>query len=103
MTPAGVKGSDSKVSIRSPDECCFGSSRQMHDIRSLLDRVSISDVPVLIQGETGTGKEVIAREIHARSRRADGRFLKLNCAALPCELAESELFGYQKGAFTGAY
>ncbi len=69
----------------------------------LLDRIGDSEVPVLLQGETGVGKEVLARMIHARSPRASGPFLKLNCAALPSELVESELFGYERGAFTGAF
>lgn len=68
----------------------------------LLSRIGASDVPVLIQGETGVGKEVLARKIHHQSRRQLGPFLKLNCAALPSELVESELFGYERGAFTGA-
>jgi DNA-binding NtrC family response regulator len=72
-------------------------------IESLLLRVAASNVPVLLQGETGVGKEVIARRLHALSRRADRRFIKLNCAALPSELVESELFGYERGAFTGAF
>ncbi|MBZ5676588.1 MAG: sigma-54 dependent transcriptional regulator [Acidobacteriia bacterium] len=65
--------------------------------------VGSSEVPVLLQGETGVGKEVLARQIHACSRRAKKPFLKLNCAALPSELVESELFGYERGAFTGAF
>ena len=80
---------------------CSGTWSQK--IAMLIERVGSSDVPVLLQGETGVGKEVIARQLHARSRRAGRPFLKLNCAALPSELVESELFGYEKGAFTGAF
>lgn len=69
----------------------------------LLNRLAASDVPILLQGETGVGKEVLARYIHNQSLRAGKTFLKLNCAALPPELVESELFGYEKGAFTGAF
>ena len=67
-----------------------------------IDQLAASDVPVVFQGETGVGKEVLARELHSRSRRALRPFLKLNCAAVPLELLESELFGYERGAFTGA-
>lgn len=80
-----------------------GFSPYMKELYSLLPHISWSEAPVLIQGETGAGKEVLAREIHARSRRAKKPFLKLNCAALPSELVESELFGYERGAFTGAF
>jgi DNA-binding NtrC family response regulator len=69
---------------------------------SFLSRVGAADVPVLLHGETGVGKEVMARRLCAYSSRANKPFLKLNCAALPSELIESELFGYEKGAFTGA-
>ncbi len=72
-------------------------------VESLLQRVGSSDVPLLLRGETGVGKEVLARRFHLKSRRAQRPFLKLNCAALPSELVESELFGYERGAFTGAF
>ena len=72
-------------------------------VASFLDAVAKSDVPVLIQGETGVGKEVLARQLHSRSARANKPFVKVNCAALPSELIESELFGYERGAFTGAF
>ena len=75
----------------------------MREIQSLSGQIGWSEAPILLQGETGSGKEVIAREFHARSPRAKKLFLKLNCAALPSELVESELFGYERGAFTGAF
>jgi two-component system response regulator AtoC len=73
------------------------------EIESGVDQIGWSGVPVLIQGETGSGKEVLARRLHAQSARSGKPFLKLNCAALPSELVESELFGYERGAFTGAF
>jgi two-component system response regulator AtoC len=76
---------------------------RMKEIQALAAQIGRSETPILIQGETGSGKEVIARELHAQSPRANKRFLKLNCAALPSELVESELFGYERGAFTGAF
>jgi two-component system response regulator AtoC len=81
----------------------FGTNPRMKEIQALLGQIGWSEAPVLIQGETGSGKEVIARELHAQSPRAHKPLLKLNCAALPPELVESELFGYERGAFTGAF
>ena len=75
----------------------------IREIDPLLKRLAASDVPILLQGETGVGKEVLARHIHNESLRSGKIFLKLNCAALPPELVESELFGYERGAFTGAF
>jgi len=78
-------------------------SPAMREIRAVIEQIGDTDVTVLIQGESGVGKEVVAREVHAVSSRSSGPFVKVNCAALPTELLESELFGYEKGAFTGAH
>ncbi|HET7439939.1 MAG TPA: sigma-54 dependent transcriptional regulator [Terriglobales bacterium] len=81
----------------------FGRTEVMQAVRARLDKVAGANVPVLIEGESGTGKDIIARMIHARSPWKSGPFVKVNCPAIPGTLLESELFGYEKGAFTGAY
>jgi len=85
-----------------PGEGATFASPAMAGIREVIDRIRDTDVTVLVQGESGVGKEVVARAIHESSPRADRPLVKVNCAALPGELLESELFGYEKGAFTGA-
>ncbi|MCS7155143.1 MAG: sigma-54 dependent transcriptional regulator, partial [Bacteroidetes bacterium] len=80
----------------------LGQSPAIEEVRAILERVAPTEARVLILGESGTGKELVARWIHARSRRGEGPFVALNCAAIPAELLEAELFGHEKGAFTGA-
>ncbi|MBI4475995.1 MAG: sigma-54-dependent Fis family transcriptional regulator [Acidobacteria bacterium] len=80
----------------------WGNSEKMQTVATIVEQVSDSDVTVLIRGESGVGKELVARAIHQRSPRRPKPFVKVNCAALPTELLESELFGHEKGAFTGA-
>ena len=86
----------------SVDNILLGDSRAMRALRDLVVQVGPSDASVLIQGETGTGKELVAWSIHQASERAGGPFVPVNCGAIPAELLESELFGHEKGAFTGA-
>ncbi|MGQ0561298.1 MAG: sigma-54-dependent transcriptional regulator [Gemmatimonadota bacterium] len=80
-----------------------GSSEAMARVRDLIERIARTDARVLITGESGTGKELVAAALHARSRRADAAFIRVNSAALPRELIESEMFGHEKGAFSGAH
>jgi transcriptional regulator with GAF, ATPase, and Fis domain len=79
-----------------------GSSPATRNIKELVKEVANTGLSVIIYGEAGAGKEVVARELHRLSNRRNKRFVKVNCAALPSELMESELFGFDKGAFTGA-
>ena len=86
----------------SPSDGMVGCSSALEKVLSLVRTVAPTDSTVLIEGETGTGKELVARAIHARSQRRNRPFLRLNCTAIPLGLLESELFGYERGAFTGA-
>ena len=91
-----------RLQKRSEPSLLVGASEAIRKVAQLADEVARSDVTVLIEGESGTGKEIVARSIHLKSARADKPFISVNCAALPEQLLEAELFGHVKGAFTGA-
>ncbi|MFO8087141.1 MAG: sigma-54 dependent transcriptional regulator [Bacteroidales bacterium] len=81
----------------------IGESAALSEVKEMIEKVAPTDARVLIRGDNGTGKELVARWLHEKSRRADGPFLEVNCAAIPSELIESELFGHEKGSFTSAH
>jgi two-component system response regulator AtoC len=91
------------IDLLPPDDIVFGRSAVMREVRQRAEKTACMNVPVLLDGQGGTGKEVLARWIHNRSPWHNGQFVKVNCAAIPGMLLESELFGYEKGAFTGAH
>jgi len=100
---ANSGGSSPVPKALASDQCVFGLSSAMQSVRARVEKVVGTDIPILIEGLAGTGKEVLARWIHERSPWRAGQFVKCNCAAIPGPLLESELFGYEKGAFTGAH
>ena len=102
-TMSSKAGSSNRTNILPPADIIFGRSAIMHAVRQRIEKVASSGVPILIQGASGTGKDLLARFIHESSRTQDTPFVKVNCAAIPGALLESELFGYEKGAFTGAH
>lgn len=95
-------GAAKKADLQLTEEHIVGNSRKMKDILKMIGKVAVKNATVLIEGESGTGKEVIADAIHRHSLRANAPFIKINCGALPDSLLESELFGHEEGAFTGA-
>jgi len=86
-----------------PMDLIFGQSATMAAVRDKVERIANASVPVLLQGESGTGKDILAKLLHARSARSNCPWVRVTCPAIPNSLIESELFGYEKGAFTGAY
>lgn len=103
MTTTSVNTLVQPLGEMPPASIVFGRTDAMQMVRDRLGKLAAANVPVLIQGESGTGKDIIARMIHAASPWRNGPWVKVNCPAIPGTLLESELFGYEKGAFTGAY
>src|SRR5271166_5530490 len=103
MTTGSVNTLVQPLGEMPPDTIVFGRTEAMQAVRERLVKLAGANVPVLIQGESGTGKDIVARMIHALSPWRTGPWVKVNCPAIPGTLLESELFGYEKGAFTGAY
>jgi DNA-binding NtrC family response regulator len=99
---ARLRGQGS-VHVDQPEHELLGDSRQIRDLRKLLSKLAPTESPVLIRGESGTGKELVARTLHRQSQRHSKPFVAINCGAIPEHLIQSELFGHEKGAFTGAH
>ncbi len=99
----GVAAASELITGLPPEAVVFGTTRPMQAVRERIRKIAAANLPVLIVGESGTGKDIIARMIHSLSPWESGPYVKVNCPAIPGSLIESELFGYEKGAFTGAY
>jgi len=99
---AKKNGNGERLNLVPPEHVLFGLSRTMAEVRNRAQKICCTNIPILLCGEGGTGKEALARWIHVNSEYSAGEFVKVNCAAIPGTLLESELFGYEKGAFTGA-
>ena len=99
---ARLRGQGS-IHVDQPEHELLGNSRPIRDLRKLLGKLAPTESPVLIRGESGTGKELVARTLHRQSQRHDKPFVAINCGAIPEHLIQSELFGHEKGAFTGAH
>ncbi|MCD9568224.1 sigma-54 dependent transcriptional regulator [Pseudomonas protegens] len=99
---ARLRGQGS-IHVDQPEHELLGTSRPIRDLRKLLGKLAPTESPVLIRGESGTGKELVARTLHRQSQRHDKPFVAINCGAIPEHLIQSELFGHEKGAFTGAH
>lgn len=97
-----VKQLKTKLEVKNTYDNFIGDSQAMQKVKAIVDQVADSELTVLIRGESGTGKEIVARLLHQLSNRKKKPFIKVNCAAIPRDLLEAELFGYEKGAFTGA-
>src|SRR5262250_2378106 len=95
---ANKNGNWEKLNPAPPTEILFGRSLAMAEVRARAEKVCRTSIPILLCGEGGTGKEALARWIHSNSEHRQGEFVKVNCAAIPSALLESELFGYEKGA-----
>jgi two-component system, NtrC family, response regulator PilR len=102
LVQAALKASNN-IKTNSDEMALIGDSAPMRQVRAMIEKLARSQAPVYISGESGSGKELSARLIHAKSARGDGPFLAVNCGAIPENLMESEFFGYKKGAFTGAH
>ena len=102
MIPVETTKSNGCDLVVPPDDILFGRSEVMRALRPKVEQMAGAELPVLIYGETGTGKEILANYIHCRSARRHGPLVKISCAAIPASLLEAELFGYEEGAFTGA-